>query len=341
MHEYCFGVNMDKRYQIFVSSTFNDLQEERAEIAKILHKMKCIASGMEYFPAIDEEQLSYIKREIDYSDYYVLIIGGRYGSVALDGISYTEKEYDYAVSIGRKVIALIHSDPDSIPVGKSEITDTARTRLREFRQKAASERLVVFWNTKQDLYRDFQISLYQTINDYPEVGWVRADKVSNLEHLEELIRLKDENQKLKETIAESKKTANNKIGLASLDDSFTIKYKYRHNTSDNYLRDRSIDLTWREIFDEIAPHLIETPNDFLVRNLLKNAIRRRKDYDYKSMELEDYNFKTISVQLIALGLISQKYLKTTNGGMALFWLPTDEGNELMLQTRVVKKSPTE
>ena len=71
-----------------------------------LMEMDCIPAGMEIFPAIDEEQLEFIKRIIDDCDYYILIIGGRYGSTTDDGISYTEREYDYAVECGLKIIAL-------------------------------------------------------------------------------------------------------------------------------------------------------------------------------------------------------------------------------------------
>ena len=70
-------------------------------------KSKCIPAGMEFFGAVDENQLEYIKKIIDDSDYYILIIGGRYGTMGDDGISYTEKEYDYAISIGRKILVFI------------------------------------------------------------------------------------------------------------------------------------------------------------------------------------------------------------------------------------------
>lgn len=80
---------MDKRYQVFVSSTYSDLQNERQKVMHTLMNMNCIPVGMEFFPSTDEEQFSYIKRVIDDSDYYVLIVGGRYGSLSEEGISYT------------------------------------------------------------------------------------------------------------------------------------------------------------------------------------------------------------------------------------------------------------
>lgn len=72
---------MDKKYQVFVSSTYIDLVEERQEVMQALLELDCIPIGMELFPAADEEQWSLIKRLIDDCDYYILIVGGRYGSV--------------------------------------------------------------------------------------------------------------------------------------------------------------------------------------------------------------------------------------------------------------------
>ena len=71
---------MDKRYQVFVSSTYEDLIEERLEVMKALLELDCIPCGMEYFPAANEDQWTFIKKLIDVCDYYVVIIGGKYGS---------------------------------------------------------------------------------------------------------------------------------------------------------------------------------------------------------------------------------------------------------------------
>ena len=68
---------MEKRYQVFVSSTFEDLKIERQEVMQALLELDCIPSGMELFPAADEDQWSLIKRVIDECDYYIVIIAGK------------------------------------------------------------------------------------------------------------------------------------------------------------------------------------------------------------------------------------------------------------------------
>jgi hypothetical protein len=47
------------KYQVFVSSTFTDLKEERAEVLQALWEMDCIPTGMEAFVATSESQWRY------------------------------------------------------------------------------------------------------------------------------------------------------------------------------------------------------------------------------------------------------------------------------------------
>src|SRR5690242_20626815 len=97
-----------------------------------LLELDCIPSGMELFPAADESQWSLIKRVIDDCDYYVLILAGRYGSCNTEGVSYTEMEYQYALSIGKPTIAFLHKDIGLIPVNKSEATQEGKDKLTKF-----------------------------------------------------------------------------------------------------------------------------------------------------------------------------------------------------------------
>ena len=102
---------MDRKHQVFVSSTYEDLQEERREVMNVLLELDSIPSGMELFPAADEDQWSLIKGVIDDCDYYIVIIAGRYGSLGPDGISYTEMEYRYAVEKNKPVAAFFAQQP--------------------------------------------------------------------------------------------------------------------------------------------------------------------------------------------------------------------------------------
>ena len=84
------------KYQIFISSTYGDLRQEREAVTWAVLSARHIPAGMENFTATDDRGWETITSVIERSDYYVLIVAGRYGSVDTDGVSWTEKEYDYA-----------------------------------------------------------------------------------------------------------------------------------------------------------------------------------------------------------------------------------------------------
>src|SRR5947208_16085775 len=96
-----------KRLQVFVSSTFTDLIKERQAAVEAILTAGHIPAGMELFTAGDESQMEVIKQWIDESD-YLLILGGRYGSIEPKTTkSYTQLEYEYALSKGKPVFACV------------------------------------------------------------------------------------------------------------------------------------------------------------------------------------------------------------------------------------------
>lgn len=327
---------MEKRYQVFVSSTYADLKEERRHVTQALMEMDCIPAGMELFPAADEEQWEFIKRIIDDCDYYLLIIGGRYGSTTDEGISYTEKEFDYAVESGLKVIALLHENPNEIPVGKSDISPELRERLEDFREKVSTNRLVKFWSEAKELPGLVALSLSKTIKTFPATGWVRASTISNEDLLGEINELRKENSQLRSELDKLQRpVAYNIEGLADFDEKFTVHGTYYTDFGE---RGWSSEITWREIFAIISPYLSQNPSQEYVKGILKQAIIERENLSTRLNRLNDQDFQTITVQFKAFGLINTRYTKTIKGGMAMFWSFTSEGERLMVQLRAVRSS---
>lgn len=335
---------MNKRYQVFVSSTYADLKDERAKVIQTIMELDCIPAGMELFPAIDDEQFEFIKKVIDDCDYYILIIGGRYGSLSSDGISYTEKEYDYATDKGIKVIAFIHSNPDAIPLGKSEKDNNLREKLEEFKKKVSTGRLIKFWNNAEDLPGLVALSLSKTIKTYPAVGWVRANSVVNPEVYQELNTVRKENAELKESISNTKTAEIDHSNLASLNDKYTFNGKYKRYSGQGgyYYHDNwSVSVSWGGLFALFSPYLLQHPSDKdfkstiseIFYDLYENESKKSGGTPY----IDDQDFQTIKVHYSTLGLINVKYSKTTGNGMNLFWNITENGIALMNNLRSVKK----
>jgi nucleoside 2-deoxyribosyltransferase len=155
------------KYQIFISSTFEDLVPKRDQVIKSVLEMGHIPVGMEMFSAAEEQQWEIIKRQIDQSDYYVVLVAHRYGSMDGD-ISFTEKEYDYAVS--KKIPALGFVLDAAVDWSEKwiENNNDIKKRLDNFKSKV-SGRMVSFWKSADDLYGKCGIALMKAFAAYPRL----------------------------------------------------------------------------------------------------------------------------------------------------------------------------
>jgi hypothetical protein len=182
-------VSNDKRYQVFVSSTFDDLKEERQKIWEALVSLELIVSGMEAFPATDEAQFEYVRKQIEQSDYYVLIIAGRYGTIAQDGISFTEREFDFAQESKVPTLVFPVRNLAAVPFGKTDQDSEKQQKLEAFRTKATTNRLCSFWDTADALALQIMKSLQTATKTSPRPGWQRGDTASQTQLLSELREL--------------------------------------------------------------------------------------------------------------------------------------------------------
>ena len=244
---------MDKKYQIFVSSTYMDLVDERQDALKAIIDLGHIASGMEGFFATDQEQLTYIKRVIDECDYYVLVIAGRYGSMDGEGISYTEREYEYALAKEIPILAFIHNDTQNLPASKVDLEVDKTASLAQFRSKVEATRIVSHWNTREQLQLKIMVSISKATVDTPRVGWVRANVAATQTILAQLNDIRNEAEELRLENGKLKRELKPKVrNLASLEEAYKIKFTYYSRTSKQRY-DGDIDLTWSAIFQIFGP----------------------------------------------------------------------------------------
>ncbi len=182
-----------KKYQIFVSSTYKDLIEERSIAINTIMQLGHIPAGMEMFSATGSPQLETIKPIIDASDYYLIILGGKYGSIdKKSGLSYTEMEFDYAVSKGKRIIAFVHEDPENLPAHLREKTDRSRKKYERLRSKLLKDKLVKMWKSKMDLSQSIATSISVVINQYPsKTCWIHVSQDDIYTPIENRIITKD------------------------------------------------------------------------------------------------------------------------------------------------------
>ena len=207
---------MKRKLQVFVSSTFQDLIEDRQSAVAAILKSGHIPAGMELFTSGDKSQMETIRNWIDESDVYMLILGGRYGSIEPStGVSYTELEFDYAVEQEKALFSVVINE-DTLEArikeyGSNMMEKDNPKQLGMFREKVLSNISSFFDDSK-----DIKLCVYESLSDFSSnrdlKGWVSADEVANVQPLlDEINRLNKENENLNEKLS----TAERKIGLSS------------------------------------------------------------------------------------------------------------------------------
>lgn len=194
---------MKKKLQIFVSSTYTDLKEERQAAVEAILKSGNIPAGMELFTAGDKSQLDTITRWIDDSDVYMLILGGRYGSIEpTTGNSYTEVEYDYAKSNNKPLFAVVISEKflnEKIKKeGQSVIEIDNPQKYKQFKEKVLKN-ISEFYDSPKDI----KLAVHETLSDFKErysfTGWIPGDVENKIDELN------NENEELRRELQNLKK----------------------------------------------------------------------------------------------------------------------------------------
>lgn len=199
---------MNKKLQVFVSSTYTDLKEERQAAVQAILDAGHIPAGMELFKA-GKSQMETIRKWIDESDVYMLILGGRYGSIEEEsGLSYTELEYKYALSKNMPVFAIILDDSflskKSAINGKDAIFEKDNTDKYDTFKKFLKNQIVRFVSNIDQIASVVHSHLNDIINDedFNLIGWIHPSKNTNYE------KLLSENKSLKKQLQDLRNNSN-------------------------------------------------------------------------------------------------------------------------------------
>ncbi len=357
-----------KRYQVFVSSTYLDLRDERQAVTAALLECDAFPAGMELFPAADDDAWTLITKVIDESDYYLLVVGGKYGSVdPVEDVSYTEKEYDYAVSKGKPVMAFVHGDPGSIVADKTELGDL-RDKLEAFREKVKAAKHVKYWTSAEGLAGQVALTYNKFTRLYPAVGWIRADRATSTESLQALADARTRIDELEAKLGTARTAApEGSDELAQGADTFDLPFwataRYMKGGTRRDVRAwLTLKPSWDEVFSGIAPRLLQECEEAEVREVLQRHVMLDQysliiaglieeaaetgdtvtDDDLNGLNgnIHDEDFGTILVQLMALGLITRSDKKRSVTDTGTYWTVTPYGETRTIQLRALKRTAT-
>ncbi len=351
---------MERREQVFVSSTYLDLREERQAVIQGLLEADCIPAGMELFPASDSDKWSLIQGVINDSDYYLLIIGGRYGSVDPESdLSYTEMEFDYAVGVGKPIMAFLHGETGSISADKSELNPSMRVKLDAFRAKA-EQRMVKYWTTPEELDGAVAKSLIKIRKTHPAEGWVRANYAMTPEVERDIAELRAKVSELTQQLEAERRSSKMMVpeGLAEGDDIYELSaqiafWKIDDKDEPVYRRKEyrttiEIPATWNGILSRLGPALLDEATEQTIKSELNNlaidTLGKNREFlpdglgGLNRIDIGAETLKDIVVQLFALDLIAHGSKRRPVSDRATYWRLTELGCDKMMILRAIRRS---
>ena len=327
----------EKKYQVFISSTYSDLKEERRKILDILLMADCIPAGMEAFVASDVEQFEVIKKVIELCDYYILIIGKRYGSISEQtGLSYTEMEYEYAKQLNIPVLVFALDESVDVPEDKREIEPQKVEALKAFRQKALTNRLATIWKTQDELTGAVAISIMRATKEIQRPGWQRATEYDEASLRREIMDLQRDKDKLAAELNTAKKKI---ITLTTVSDvafeGYTITLEYKKSISNYTPSYGKIQRDLPELFRIISTQMMDVAlTEKGIEICLLTNLFPEKSYNYSFVDTQ--SVKKILNQLKALNLLYSSWSEDKSN---LYWGLTPKGELERNKMILVRNAP--
>jgi Domain of unknown function (DUF4062) len=343
---------MNRKLQVFISSTFEDLRDERQAAVEGVLLAKHIPAGMELFTAGDASQLEVIKQWIRESDAYLLVLGARYGSIEpTSGLSYSEIEYDFAVANELPHFALVLNDASierKHAAGLKRPSAEDAAKLSSFRSKVLSK------STKfVDSPDQIKIGVLQSLHEIESrpglVGWLRSNEIrSDPEINAQMSALVEANTRLRESIeqsrqqlAESKSPLSASEDLAPLESTISLSLEAYHAGSRNYPSrwqhlEKAVEITWRDLFGMIAIKLLGPTNDDTLNHKIAGELQGSSQSDHRVCQRD---WETVKAQFLSLDYVSITYGATVTNTGALFWSLTVLGKRVGLLLRSVRNTP--
>ena len=294
-------------------------------------------------------------------DYYVVIVGGRYGSIDPEAeLSYTEMEYDYAVSTGTPVMAFLHGDPGKLAADRTELESELRDKLLQFREKAEANRTVKYWHEPGDLKGQVALAMIQIRKSHPAEGWIRAGQAMTPETEMELAALRQRVAELNAEVGQEKRQLRpeDTKDLVQGDDALMLDSYVQYHSKANVdagtayesrrLRaEGEFETTWNSLLSSIGPSLMDECSeqhmsseiDSLAYRVAESESDRIPDFgSMMDVAVSGECFDGIKVQLSALGLIERSTdRRRAVSDTATYWKLTEHGHETLLRLRAMRR----
>ena len=239
----------DTRYQVFISTSGNEMQPERAVLAQTLIGMGFFSWGLEQRTPLST---SIARRQIDDCDYVVILLGSQYGEQSVSGVGYMHLEYIYAMTKQKPVIVFMHEEPEAREAKLHDHKAELKEKFKEFRKQLQHEVDQVFtYLSLRDLELAVRSSMPQMLERYPVVGWVRPQNTQVLQ---------DEIDSLRAKV----KQLETELGSREVDPIATVPKVSMHEVYSFEYRK----MTWAQLLNVLgSSFVIPTPEEYFSRRM--------------------------------------------------------------------------
>ena len=343
----------DKRYQVFISATYTDLREERGMLLQTLPTLGCLPTTVEAHTQNLSTMVN-IRRRIDDCDYFVLLVGSRYGSLMPSGVSYTHMEYVYAATKQKPILVLMHEAPETRAEELQEQKVEGKLKFGDFRKVLQREREhIVYWRDAKDLASALHNAIPALLRRHPTVGWARIGKEgvarapANAELEKECEVLK---KRVKELEAERERWLSSAVGstesLAKGEELLEIVYRCKAYAGGNCQDiNGKTRLSWNELLVSFGSNLLQAQTEEFMaakinERLQKNAlVEIQKEYPKThavvDVQISPSSFNSIKMQFRVLGFIQRV---TRDNDQKQWWQMTAVGERNLATIMSVRRS---
>lgn len=342
-------MSTSKRFQVFVSSTYRDLVDERQQIFLALLGLGCIPVGPEFIPGFDNESddsWPKVRQQIDESDYVVLLLSGRYGTLTQSGISFLHREYTYANTLKKPILCFIRDPRYPLAPNKKERTADGVARFRVFRESLQKHEHLA-WDTTDSLIMSLRQYLPQFMDKNEAVGWIRADSVSGANGLAKKLSFSEELSELQEVrnSLHYPDISQQNRSVALLKQSVELTYICNIYIQGNCkLITEKASLLWQDIFTAFVGHMQQSASEDRIKQSLAQFLEDRfastiYEVNQEVHAINDFQFTDTSLRMIRLhlrrmGLIRKDTLRSSRSRSV--WQLTPIGRKALQDLSMVE-----
>jgi hypothetical protein len=222
------------------------MQPERMVLSQTLVSMGFFAWGLEYRSPLTT---TLARRQIDESDYVILLLGSQYGEQSISGSSYFSLEYEYALSRAKPIVVFMHEQPESRDMHLQEAHPLLKEKFLAFRKKLLHDADHIFYfKSPRDLELAVRLNIPLIVEQHVGQGWVPARQAQQLE--DEINLLKSKLLQLEQQL-----TSSTQANEVAPQDIFAFEYQIQAFQDGNFKElKRQRKMTWSQLLSILAKH---------------------------------------------------------------------------------------